>query len=92
MTRHAAGKTALGTTFRVTLYAADTGTAAAATAAAFDRLAAVDAALNELLPNSNITILNGLPNERAVKVGNDLFAVLQRMHSNWLHRREARST
>jgi thiamine biosynthesis lipoprotein len=75
--RHTANGTALGTTFRLTVYAPDRAAAVAATSAALDRLADVDAALNADRPDSQLSALNASPERQPVRVGDDLFAVLQ---------------
>ena len=75
--RHTGSREALGTTFRVTLYAADPRTAAAAMSSALERLADVDSALNGERADSELASLNASPERRPVKVGDDLFAVLQ---------------
>jgi FAD:protein FMN transferase len=72
-----AQRTALGTTFRVTVYGSDAATASAAIASAFGRLDQADAALNDRRADSDIARLNNAPDGRPVKVGNDLFNVLQ---------------
>ena len=75
--RHIASRAALGTTFRVTLYAPDDRTAAAAMSAAFERLAEVDRALNADRPDGDVAALNASPERQPVRVGDDLFEVLR---------------
>jgi thiamine biosynthesis lipoprotein len=77
LSRHTAPRQALGTTFRLTLYAPDSATAAAAATAALDRLDAVDRALNGDRPDSEITALNRTAEATPFKLSDDLFAVLQ---------------
>ena len=68
---------ALGTTFRVTLYAADARAAAAGISAAFGRLDAIDRVLNADGSDSEITALNRTADGTPFKLSDDLFAVLQ---------------
>lgn len=75
--RHMGTRTALGTTFLVTLYRSDARAAAAAIAAAFDRLDDVDAALSANPPDGELAALNAAPERQPVKVSDDLFAALQ---------------
>src|SRR5439155_25143277 len=75
--RHTAARTALDTSFRITLYAPDAETAAAAIAAASERLDRVDSALNGRRADSELTALNNSPDGRPLRVGDDLFAVLR---------------
>ena len=75
--RHTATRAALGTTFRITLYTSDVSTASAATAAAFDRLDDVDAALNPDRPDGELGALHSASEPRPMKVSDDLFTVLQ---------------
>lgn len=77
LTRHAASHDAVGTTFRVTVYAPDARTGSAALAAALGRLDEVDRALNPDRPDSDLSKLNAAADGADVKVGDDLFAVLQ---------------
>jgi FAD:protein FMN transferase len=70
--RHTDSRAALGTTFRVTIYASDPRVASSAMSAAFERLSRVDAALGD-----GLEALNRSPERRPVKVADDLFAVLQ---------------
>lgn len=78
LSRHVAVRDALGTTYRITLYAPDAATADEAVAAAFARLDGLDAALNVARPDGEIARLNAARDFAAVPVGDDLFAVLQR--------------
>jgi thiamine biosynthesis lipoprotein len=68
--------TALGTTFRVTVYAGDTTAAQAAMGAAVERLDALDGILNPARPESEIAALNAAAGGAAVRVGDELFALL----------------
>jgi thiamine biosynthesis lipoprotein len=77
LARHSGSHPALGTTFRVTVYAANPEAAGAAVTAAFDRLDAVDRALNADRPDSEIAALNGTADGTPFKLSDDLFAVLQ---------------
>ena len=74
--RHSASLSGLGTTFRVTLYAPDPPAAAAAVAAATERLAEVDAILNVDRPDAEIAKLNEAGEGVAVKLSDDLYTVL----------------
>lgn len=78
LSRHTAAREALGGTYRITLYAPDRPTADDAIAAAFARLDVLDSALNVERPGSEIAMLNGAGDGKAVRIGDDLFAVLQR--------------
>jgi thiamine biosynthesis lipoprotein len=77
LSRHVASHDALGTTFRVTLYAADARAAAAGLSAAFARVDAIDRVLNADRPDSEIAALNRTADGTSFKLGDDLFAVLQ---------------
>ena len=77
MSRHTASRDALGTTFRVTLYAPDARTAAAALEASFERLDGVDRALNPDRPDGELAAVNAAGEGVPVRVSDDLFAVLQ---------------
>ncbi len=74
---HTASGVALGATFRITVFAADQRTAQAATAAAFERLADLDRTLNCDRADSEISALNAAAGGPAVKVSDDLYAVLR---------------
>ena len=77
LSRHTASRDALGTTFRLTVYAPDARRANEAIAAALKRLDEVDAALNPEKPGSDISALNAAGEGTPVKLGDDLFAVLR---------------
>lgn len=67
----------MGTLFRITLYAKDEKTAEAASTAARDRVEAINAALSDYLPESEINRLSSTSGKgQAVKVGDDLWNVL----------------
>jgi thiamine biosynthesis lipoprotein len=61
----------------VTLFAPDSRTAQAAIASAFERLSDIDRTLNPDRADSEVTALNAAAGGPAVKVSDDLFAVLQ---------------
>src|SRR4051812_4939173 len=75
--RHTAARPALGTTFRATMYPSDRAVASAAISAALDRLSEIDASLNADRIDSELSKLNGSPEREPIRVGDDLFAVLQ---------------
>lgn len=67
----------MGTLFRITLYAKDEKTAEAASTAARNRVEAMNAALSDYLPESEINRLSSTSGKgEAVKVGDDLWNVL----------------
>jgi thiamine biosynthesis lipoprotein len=66
----------MGTTVRVVLYAPDRGTAESAAAAAFTRVAALDATLSDYKPDSELSRLTRDGVGQRVKVSDDLFRVL----------------
>jgi thiamine biosynthesis lipoprotein len=75
--RHTASREALGTTFRLTVYAADARQGNEAVAAALRRLDEVDTALNADRADSEVSRLNAASQGASFKAGNDLFTVLQ---------------
>ena len=75
--RHTASRDALGTTFRLTVYAPDARTGNEAVAAALRRLDVIDAALNAARADGEIFALNSAREGVAVRLGDDLFTVLQ---------------
>ena len=66
----------MGTTARVVLYAADEAEAARVSAAAFARVAALDATLSDYKPESELSRLTRAAVGRPVPVSRDLFRVL----------------
>src|SRR3954451_11563101 len=66
----------MGTLMRITLYARHASQAASAFHAAFARISALDAALTDYQPQSELNRLTQSAVKRPVKVSNDLFAVL----------------
>lgn len=78
LSRHVAARDALGTSFRITFYAPDAATADQAVRSAFARLGALDTALNVNRVDSEIARLNAVGEGKPIRVGDDLFAVLQR--------------
>jgi thiamine biosynthesis lipoprotein len=77
LSRQTASHEALGTAFRVTLYAPDARTASTAVASAFARLDVLDRILNANRADSEIAALNRTPDSTRFKLSDDLFAVLQ---------------
>jgi thiamine biosynthesis lipoprotein len=68
----------MGTLVRLVLYAADRAAASAASRAAFDRIAELDAALSDYRDASEVSRLARAAGGPPVPVGPDLFAVLAR--------------
>jgi thiamine biosynthesis lipoprotein len=66
----------MGTIVRITLYARDEPAAARASAAAFDRIAQLDAALSDYRDDSELTALSRRAGTGPVAVSADLFRVL----------------
>src|SRR3954452_19948506 len=66
----------MGTLMRITVYARDSTHAASAFHAAFARILALDAALTDYQPQSELNRLTQTAVKRPVKVSNDLLAVL----------------
>lgn len=64
LVRHEFARGAMGTEFRLVLYAADASAAARAAEAAFARLAALDAALSDYRPESELSRLGRLSDEQ----------------------------
>ena len=82
--RHVYERPAMGTTFRVVLYAADPATAGHAAERAFARIEALDEALSDWDPTSELSRLSDRAAEGAtgpVPVSEDLFRVLERAGS-----------
>jgi len=67
----------MGTTVRVVLYAADRAQAERAARAAFARIAALDQALSDYRPDSELMRLCARAGQGAVAIGADLFRVLE---------------
>ena len=68
----------MGTEFKITLYSPDEASASRASAAAFARIAALDAAFSDYNPDSELMRLCDRAGGPAVPVGEDLFDVLTR--------------
>jgi thiamine biosynthesis lipoprotein len=66
----------MGTIFRIVLYASDRKLAAQAANAAFERIAALDNAMSDYKPDSELMMLCRAAGGPAVKVSEDLFQVL----------------
>lgn len=78
-------QTHMGTSFRIVLYSDDPGAARRASDAAFARIAALDAALSDYNPESELMRLVARAGGPAVPVSADLFDVLRTCRD--LHRR-----
>lgn len=74
-------ETHMGSEFRIVLYSADGPSARRASRAAFDRIAALDAALSDYRPDSELMKLCDRAGGPAVEVGEDLFTILQHARS-----------
>jgi thiamine biosynthesis lipoprotein len=68
----------MGTLARITVYATDAASARVALRAGFDRIAAVNAALSDYLPDSELSRVTRDAVGRDVPIGNDLCRVLSR--------------
>lgn len=68
----------MGSDFKIVLYSPDAATARRASRAAFDRVAALDAALSDYRPESELMRLCARAGGPPVAVGDDLFFILQR--------------
>src|SRR5690349_21480243 len=71
-------ETHMGSEFKIVLYCADEATARRASAAAFKRIAALDAALSDYDPESELMRLCDRAGGPPVNVGEDLFSILER--------------
>ncbi len=71
-------ETHMGSDFQVVLYSADEATARRASRAAFERIAALDAALSDYSPESELMRLCDRAGGPPVAVSDDLFFILQR--------------
>jgi thiamine biosynthesis lipoprotein len=78
LTRYEFAETHMGSTFKVVLYSADAATARQASRAAFARIAALDQALSDYNPDSELMRLCGKAGGPPVPVSADLFTVLAR--------------
>src|SRR4051794_33867175 len=77
LTRFEFQETHMGSPFRILLYCADEATARRCSRLAFDRIAALDAALSDYEPTSELMRLCARAGGPPVPVGADLFRVLQ---------------
>lgn len=68
----------MGTLFRIVLYATDANAARAAARAAFDSIAALNRALSDYDPTSELSRLGQQPPHTAVPLSPELFDILQR--------------
>jgi thiamine biosynthesis lipoprotein len=78
LTRYEFDETHMGSPFHLVLYSPDAATARRASRAAYDRIAALDAALSDYNPESELMRLCDRAGGPPVKVSDDLFDVLQR--------------
>jgi FAD:protein FMN transferase len=78
LTRFELRQTHMGTEFKIVLYCADAATARRASDAAFARIAALDAALSDYNPESELMRLCDRAGSGAVTVSKDLYRVLER--------------
>ncbi|MDR3632439.1 MAG: FAD:protein FMN transferase [Isosphaeraceae bacterium] len=78
LTRYEFDETHMGSQFHLVLYSPDASTARRASRAAYDRIAALDAALSDYNPDSELMRLCDRAGGPPVKVSDDLFDVLQR--------------
>lgn len=76
MTHLAYTQPAMGSVFRIELYATDKEAAERAVAAAFKRIEDINALASDYLPESELSRLNREPAKKAVTVSADLFALL----------------
>lgn len=76
MTHLAYTQPAMGSVFRIELYAGDEEAAERAVAAAFKRIEDINALASDYLPESELSRLNREPANKAVPVSADLFALL----------------
>jgi thiamine biosynthesis lipoprotein len=81
LSRHEFDETHMGCRFHLVLYSPDAAAARRASRAAFDRIAALDAALSDYNPDSELMRLCGRAGGPPVAVSDDLFDVLQRAHT-----------
>jgi len=80
LTRYEFDETHMGSQFHLVLYSPDAATARRASRAAYDRIAALDAALSDYNPDSELMRLCDRAGGPPVKVSDDLFDVLQRAY------------
>jgi thiamine biosynthesis lipoprotein len=76
-------ETHMASPFHLVLYSTDEATARRASRAAFDRIAALDAVLSDYDPESELSRLSQAAGGPPVRVGADLFDVLQRSRQIW---------
>jgi thiamine biosynthesis lipoprotein len=69
---------AMGSVFRIELYAEDKDAAERAVAAAFKRIDDINAIASDYLPESELSRLNREPADKAVQVSADLFALISK--------------
>ena len=79
--RYEFDETHMGSQFHLVLYSPDASTARRASRAAFDRIAALDAALSDYNPDSELMRLCARAGGPPVKVSDDLFDVLERAYA-----------
>jgi thiamine biosynthesis lipoprotein len=78
LTRFEFAETHMGSEFKIVLYSPDEASARRASRAAFDRVAALDAALSDYQPESELMRLCDRAGGPPVVVSEDLFTILQR--------------
>lgn len=76
--RYELAETHMGSEFKIVLYSADEPAARRACRSAFDRIAALDAAMSDYQPDSELMRLCDKAGGPPVKVSTDLFTILQR--------------
>jgi thiamine biosynthesis lipoprotein len=81
--RYEFAETHMGSSFRVVLYSTDEATARDASRKAFQRIAELDAILNDYQPESEISRLSASSGGSPVKVSEVLFEILDRSRRLW---------
>lgn len=76
--RHSYSRPAMGSVFRIELYAEDAAVAERAAEAAFQRVEALNQVASDYLPESELSRLNKTPANTPVQVSKDLFALISR--------------
>ncbi|RBP41266.1 thiamine biosynthesis lipoprotein [Roseimicrobium gellanilyticum] len=76
--RHSYSRPAMGSVFRIELYAQDATVAEKAAEAAFQRIEALNQCASDYLPESELSRLNKAPANSPIKVSEDLFVLVAR--------------
>jgi thiamine biosynthesis lipoprotein len=76
--RHSFSRPAMGSVFRIELYAEDAAVAERAAEAAFLRIEALNQCASDYLPESELSRLNKAPANTPIQVSEDLFALIAR--------------